>query len=91
VTEDIKNLMVGGFLALKELLGYQCAFRQDTAPNSDKIVVFIDFFHAWIWGPHPLVHPRSPPIPRRAGTSPDPEWDHASGDVHLVLRGLRGD
>jgi hypothetical protein len=29
VTEDIKNLMVGGFLARMELLGYQCAFGQD--------------------------------------------------------------
>jgi len=46
VTEDIKNLVVGGFLALRELLGYRCALGQDMpTPDSGKIVVFIDFFH----------------------------------------------
>ena len=43
--EDIKNLVVGGFLAPRELLGYRCALGQDVpAPNSDETVVFIDFF-----------------------------------------------
>jgi hypothetical protein len=27
--EDIKNLVVGGFLAPRELLGYRCALGQD--------------------------------------------------------------
>ena len=46
IEEDIKNLVVGGFLAPRELLGYRCALAQDVpAPNSGKIVVFVDFFH----------------------------------------------
>ena len=44
--EDIKNLVVGGFLAPRELSGYRCALDQDVpALNSDEIVVFVDFFH----------------------------------------------
>ena len=44
--EDIKNLVVGGFLAARELLGCRCALGQDVpAPDSDEIVVFVDFFH----------------------------------------------
>ena len=44
--EDIKSLMVGGFLALRELSGYQCALSQDVpAPDSSEVVVFVDFFH----------------------------------------------
>ena len=44
--EDIKNLMVGGFLAPRELSGYLCALGQDVpSPDSSKIVVFVDFFH----------------------------------------------
>ena len=43
--EDIKNLVVGGFLAPRELSGYRCALDQDVpALNSDEIVVFVDFF-----------------------------------------------
>ena len=43
--EDIKGLVVGGFLAPKELSGYQCALGQDVlAPNTSGIVVFVDFF-----------------------------------------------
>jgi hypothetical protein len=43
--EDIKNLVVGEFLALRELSGYRCALGQDVpAPNSIKIVVFVDIF-----------------------------------------------
>ena len=43
--EDIKNLVVGGFLAPRELLGYWCALGQDVpTPNFDEIVVFINFF-----------------------------------------------
>jgi hypothetical protein len=43
--EDIKNLVVGGFLAPRELLGYRCALGQDVpAPDSSEIVVFVDFF-----------------------------------------------
>ena len=46
VEEDIKNLMVGGFLAPRELSGYRCVLGQDVpAPNSGEIVVFVDFFH----------------------------------------------
>ena len=42
--EDIKSLMVGGFLAPKELLGFRCALGQDIpAPDSSEIVVFVDF------------------------------------------------
>ena len=34
-----------GFLAPRELLGYRCALGQDVpAPDSGKIVVFVDFF-----------------------------------------------
>ena len=44
--EDIKNLMVGGFPAPRELLGYWCALGQDVlAPDFGEIVVFVDFFH----------------------------------------------
>ena len=44
--EDIKNLVVGGFLVPRELLGYRCAHGQDMpTPNSGKIVVFVDFFY----------------------------------------------
>ena len=44
--EDIKNLVVGGFLALRELLGYRCALGQDVPdPDYSEIVVFVDFFH----------------------------------------------
>ena len=43
--EDIKNLVVGGFLVPRELLGYRCALGQDMpTPDSSEIVVFIDFF-----------------------------------------------
>ena len=43
--EDIKNLVVGGFLAPRELLCYRCALGQDVpAPDSNEIVVFVDFF-----------------------------------------------
>ena len=43
--EDIKNFVVGGFLALKELSGYRCAVDQDIpALDSSEIVVFVDFF-----------------------------------------------
>jgi len=43
--EDIKNLVVGGFLVPRELLGYWCALCQDMpAPDSGKIIVFINFF-----------------------------------------------
>ena len=43
--EDIKNLVVGGFLVPRELSDYQCALGQDVpAPDSSEIVVFIDFF-----------------------------------------------
>ena len=43
--EDIKNLVVGGFLASRELSGCRCALGQDVpAPNSGEIVVFVDFF-----------------------------------------------
>jgi hypothetical protein len=45
-TEDIKNLVVGGFLAPRELLDYQCALGQDVPTlDSGEIVVFIDSFH----------------------------------------------
>ena len=44
--EDIKGHIVGGFLAPKELSGYQCALGQDvSAPDTSGIVVFVDFFH----------------------------------------------
>ena len=44
--EDIKNLVVGGFLAPRELSGYWCALGQDVlALDSGEIVVFVDFFH----------------------------------------------
>jgi len=40
--EDIKSLVVGGFLVPKELLGYQCSLGQDVpAPDSGEIIVFI--------------------------------------------------
>ena len=43
--EDIKSLMVGGFLAPKELLGFRCALGQDIpAPDSSEIIVFVIFF-----------------------------------------------
>ena len=43
--EDIKSLMVGGFLALKDLSGYRCALDQDVpTPNAGVIMVFVDFF-----------------------------------------------
>ena len=43
--EDIKNLVVGGFLEPRELLGYRCALGQHVpAPDSGEIVVFINFF-----------------------------------------------
>ena len=43
--EDIKILVVGGFLAPRELLGYRYALGQDVpAPDSSKIVVFVDLF-----------------------------------------------
>ena len=46
IEDDIKNLVVGGFLAARELLGCRCALGQDVpAPDSDEIVVFVDFFH----------------------------------------------
>ena len=45
--EDIKNLVFGGFLAPRELLGYRCALGQDVpAPDSNEIVVFVDFFRS---------------------------------------------
>ena len=44
--EDIKNLVVGGFLVPRELLGYRCALGQDVpTADSGEIVVFVDFFH----------------------------------------------
>ena len=44
--EDIKDLVVGGFLAPRELLGYRCGLSQDVpVPDFSEIVVFIDFFH----------------------------------------------
>jgi hypothetical protein len=44
--EDIKNLVVEGFLVLRELSGYRCALGQDVAtPDFSEIVVFVDFFH----------------------------------------------
>ena len=43
--DDIKNLVVGGFLAPRELSGYRCALGQHVpAPDSGEIVVFINFF-----------------------------------------------
>jgi hypothetical protein len=43
--EDIKNLVVGGFLAPRELSVCQCALGQQMpAPDSSEIVVFIYFF-----------------------------------------------
>ena len=43
--EDIKNLVVGGFLVPRELSVYRCALGQDVlAPDSGEIVVFINFF-----------------------------------------------
>ena len=52
--EYIKSLVVRGFLAPKELLGYQCALGQDIpALDSSEIVVFVDFFHR---GFNVLIH-----------------------------------
>ena len=43
--EDIKSLVVGGFLAPRELSGYRCALRQDIpTTDSGEIIVFVDFF-----------------------------------------------
>ena len=47
--DDIKSLMVKGFLAPKELLGYQCSLGQDVpAPDSGEIIVFIKLLSLWI-------------------------------------------
>jgi hypothetical protein len=46
IEEDIKNLVVGGFLVPRELSGCRCALSQDVpTPDFCKIVVFVDFFH----------------------------------------------
>jgi hypothetical protein len=43
--EDIISLVVGEFLASKELSGYRCALGQDVpALDSGEIIVFVDFF-----------------------------------------------
>jgi hypothetical protein len=61
--EDIKNLVVGGFLTPRELLGCWCALGQDVpAPDSGEIGLR-RLLSSWIQGAHPLVHLRSPLIP----------------------------